>query len=85
MICTDKKAIGYVTRLWYVYAWHLCIYIVFIILQENEMVVQKALEEFGTKYVLDFAMPEWEERGLAVFDGGQKIMFSYLICQMFYT
>ena len=45
-------------------------YIIYIIVQENEMVVQKALEEFGTKYVLDYAMPEWAERGLAVFDGG---------------
>ena len=37
------------------------------------MVVQRALQEFQTSYVLEHAMPEWTGRGLPVFNGGQHM------------
>ena len=47
--------------------------VTFTFIQENEMVVQRALQQFQSSFILEHAMPEWTGRGLPMFDGGQHI------------
>ena len=43
-------------------------------LQENEEVVHKALQEVGSAFELEHSLPEWPCRGLPLFPGGEKGM-----------
>ena len=48
-------------------------------LQENEEVVHKALQEVGSAFELEHSLPEWPCRGLPLFPGGEKgVIIVYL-------
>ena len=41
-----------------------------LVFQENEYVVEGALKEFHSSFQLQHILPQWEQRGLPVFEGG---------------
>ena len=64
-----------VMRVYHVMIGILCLLTgIFFVFQENEYVVESALKEFHSSFELQHILPQWEQRGLPVFGGGEYFL-----------